>query len=253
MKKILILLLGAIALMLLAWFCLERHTPAIEQDLVSRSDSELKAAGIDWSRVEIDGRDVILAGVAPTAVLRDKAGEVVRQTYGVRTVNNLITVEKPVAVVPADPDPPVVVQEPESPPPVIAVVEEIPVVDADTCQQQFDGLLAKREIHFETSSAKISLKSYPLLDELAYIASKCPEASIEIEGHTDARGSKRMNNKLSQKRAESVVGYLIDNGAARERLSAVGYGESRPVADNKTEAGLAKNRRIEFNVNVQGN
>ncbi len=354
MKKILILLLGAIALILLAWLCLGRHTPAIEQDLVTRTDDALKSAGIDWSRVGIDGRDIILTGSAPSASLRDKAGETARSVHGVRTVDNRITVGEPSATVAP---PPVVLSAPyeinftkgnsgvvisgmvpdeETRAAVVEIARQrvgtdkvvdrleivagapagwrsaaegiaanldrfsrmnaalvdselrltgvvdsagtrtdveqaisgslsaggykhrydivvpTPVAAANTCQQQFDKLLVERKIHFKTASAQITPESYPLLDELARVASECPAAKIEIEGHTDARGGEQMNMKLSQARAESVVEYLIRKGIAANRLSAVGYGESKPVADNETEAGRAKNRRIEFNVNIQG-
>ncbi len=125
-------------------------------------------------------------------------------------------------------------------------------VAAANCQQQFVKLLARRKIHFEPASAQITADSFSLLDELASIASKCPEADIDIEGHTDAQGSEQMNMALSQARARSVVGYLTAKGIAAGRLSAIGYGESRPVASNETEAGRAANRRIEFKVTIHG-
>ena len=79
-----------------------------------------------------------------------------------------------------------------------------------------------------------------------------PEAKVEIQGHTDNTGVKdaikrATNNKdLSQRRANSVMAYLISNGIAAERLTAVGYGEEKPIADNGSAAGKAKNRRVDF-------
>lgn len=75
-----------------------------------------------------------------------------------------------------------------------------------------------------------------------------PDVSIEISAHTDSKGSDEYNLQLSQKRAESVVQYLINKGINPERLIAKGYGESMPVADNETEEGRALNRRVEMKI-----
>ena len=96
---------------------------------------------------------------------------------------------------------------------------------------------------------------YTLLDEskselntLIDLMTKNPNLTIEIGGHTDNTGIEKENQELSQKRAEAVVEFLVANGIAKERLVAKGYAASRPVADNKTEAGKALNRRTEFKV-----
>jgi OOP family OmpA-OmpF porin len=80
------------------------------------------------------------------------------------------------------------------------------------------------------------------------IAGKCPDASIEIGGHTDSDGSEAYNKRLSQSRASAVKSYLTNKGMSENRLTAVGYGELDPVANNGTKEGKAKNRRIEFKV-----
>jgi outer membrane protein OmpA-like peptidoglycan-associated protein len=71
-------------------------------------------------------------------------------------------------------------------------------------------------------------------------------AKVRVEGHTDSVGSDETNLTLSQGRAESVMKYLTDKGVDASRLEAKGFGESKPLADNKTEEGRAKNRRVEF-------
>ena len=76
-----------------------------------------------------------------------------------------------------------------------------------------------------------------------------PKASFAIEGHTDSVGSKSSNQSLSERRANAVRDYLIANGIAADRLSAAGYGEDNPIADNKTRAGRAENRRVEVKLN----
>jgi len=74
---------------------------------------------------------------------------------------------------------------------------------------------------------------------------------IEIEGHTDAEGADERNQPLSERRAQSVVDFLIKAGVPTERMKAVGYGSSRPVAPNDTSANRARNRRIEFTVKAK--
>jgi OmpA-OmpF porin, OOP family len=76
---------------------------------------------------------------------------------------------------------------------------------------------------------------------------KYPNANVKLEGHTDSRGTEEYNQKLSEQRAEAVQNYLIQKGAVqRADISTVGYGESRPIADNKTDAGRAENRRVDI-------
>jgi outer membrane protein OmpA-like peptidoglycan-associated protein len=71
---------------------------------------------------------------------------------------------------------------------------------------------------------------------------------IDINGHTDNTGSDELNQKLSESRANSVKQYLLENGIGENRITATGYGESKPIADNKTAAGRAMNRRVEINL-----
>ena len=73
-----------------------------------------------------------------------------------------------------------------------------------------------------------------------------PEVRVEVGGHTDSSGPAELNRNLSQQRAESVRQYLIDAGVAPGRITAVGYGEDRPIADNSTAEGRAANRRVEL-------
>ncbi len=102
------------------------------------------------------------------------------------------------------------------------------------------------KIYFETNSAKLKLISNTQLDDLAAILKKYEGVNLTIEGHTDNVGNDDYNMQLSQKRTESVKEYLIMKGISASRLTAVGYGETRPIADNKTTAGKAKNRRVEL-------
>ncbi len=116
------------------------------------------------------------------------------------------------------------------------------------CQEEFQKILSNEKIHFKYNSADVKPSSYKLLDALIVTAQKCPDDTIFIEGHTDSDGMKSYNLKLSTSRANAVKEYLVSKGIPENRLNAVGYGESKPIATNKTAEGKAQNRRIEFNV-----
>jgi outer membrane protein OmpA-like peptidoglycan-associated protein len=105
----------------------------------------------------------------------------------------------------------------------------------------------RRKINFATNSAEILPSSEPLLVQIADVIIRHPELEkIEIQGHTDNRGSDRRNTELSQQRAESVRDWLIGNGIDAGRLVAKGYGPSRPLVPNITPANRARNRRVQF-------
>lgn len=101
-------------------------------------------------------------------------------------------------------------------------------------------------INFRTGSARILKSSFEVLDAAAALLQRFPDTKIRIEGHTDSRGRRRTNRRISQRRANAVRNYLLESGVASARIKAVGYGESKPIASNRTRRGRAKNRRIEF-------
>ncbi len=119
-------------------------------------------------------------------------------------------------------------------------------VDPTVCQQLFFELLGKAKIRFDSGRASIDRDSMGLLDKLIETALRCPTANIEVAGHTDSDGDNTANMALSEKRAQAVAEYLIKAGLPTDRLRAVGYGSSQPVAANDTDEGKAKNRRIDF-------
>lgn len=105
-------------------------------------------------------------------------------------------------------------------------------------------------IVFVTGKADLDVaKCQKTLDALATIVKKYPRFIVTVEGHTDNVGNAKANQTLSQKRAESVVKWLVTSGGVKaEQLKAKGYGASKPIASNKTEDGRAKNRRVDFSV-----
>ena len=105
------------------------------------------------------------------------------------------------------------------------------------------------KVQFETAKAIIKPESFDLLNEVAATIITNPDLGrVEVSGHTDSRGSETYNQQLSERRAESVRKYLIEQGVSEQRLLAVGYGESNPIDTNKTPEGREANRRVEFNL-----
>ncbi len=119
---------------------------------------------------------------------------------------------------------------------------------ASDCGSELNRIARGGVILFETSSAKLRGSSYDTLDSLAGVAKTCDRVNIVVEGHTDASGSAEFNQKLSERRAQSVAAYLQGAGVSVSSLSAVGYGESQPAVPNTSPSNMAKNRRIEFSV-----
>ena len=125
---------------------------------------------------------------------------------------------------------------PPPPPPPVAHVEAEQVVISE-------------QVQFEHGTAVLRPESDGILSEVAKVLAEHPELElIEVAGHTDDTGTPAINDKLSAERAESVVKWLVDHGTAAARLSAKGYGQTAPIADNGSEEGRAKNRRVEFRI-----
>jgi len=119
--------------------------------------------------------------------------------------------------------------------------------DGQQCNSDFKQILGDVSIRFLTGSASIDADSDELLDRLAGVAHSCP-GTLSIQGHTDSRGDAEGNRALSQARAVAVREALVAHDIAADRITTEGFGESRPIADNGTSAGRAKNRRITITV-----
>jgi outer membrane protein OmpA-like peptidoglycan-associated protein len=225
---------GFLALGCLGFVCVQREAPRIERNLRDEALAAVAVGESDWVRLDVTGRDLALGGSPPSIAERDRVLELARSTPGIRRVEDFTAV----ALAAAEP----------SPTPEPSFTSSSSRGQAEACQRQLDALLADEVIHFEVLSAAISPASRPLLDELANALAQCPDARIEIGGHTDGDGIADLNMKLSEARAESVRNFLIHKGIDAARLIAVGHGATQPVADDLAEDGRQKNRRIEFQV-----
>jgi OmpA-OmpF porin, OOP family len=128
------------------------------------------------------------------------------------------------------------------------VAAETSAISAEACETRFSVISTAGAVYFKTGSAELDKTSEPMLQSVADIASRCPGARIEVTGHTDSIGGREANRSLSEQRARTVLGFLVQHGVAATRVEAAGYGDTRPIAPNDTDANRAKNRRIEFKV-----
>lgn len=126
--------------------------------------------------------------------------------------------------------------------PVVVSQREVEFLDT--------GLLRLDSVRFASGKATILPESAPVLDEVGRILANWPALQVEIGGHTDSRGEAGFNQTLSEKRSQAVLDYLLGKYPSLQagQYSVKGYGEAQPVADNRTEAGKAQNRRVEFKV-----
>jgi OmpA-OmpF porin, OOP family len=148
----------------------------------------------------------------------------------------------PIAAAPAPPPP-----EPKPEPAPLPPPPEPPHADPVAPPPPPQKIELVGDVFFRTNRAEIRHASYPVLDKAAAVIVAHPEiARIEVQGHTDDVGDDAANLDLSQRRAQSVVEYLVKKGVARDRLTAKGYGETEPLSPETTRAARAKNRRVEL-------
>jgi OOP family OmpA-OmpF porin len=105
-----------------------------------------------------------------------------------------------------------------------------------------------KNIYFDFDKTTLKSESFPELNKVVEFLKQNPSVEIEISGHTDSKGSDDYNLNLSQGRSEAVVNYIVSQGIDAYRLTAKGYGESKPIDTNDTDTGRANNRRVEFTV-----
>ena len=121
--------------------------------------------------------------------------------------------------------------------------------EANVYRQRQNVLISAHGFDFPSGKSEIQTDNFPLMNKIIRAIKIFPKSRIEITGHTDSSGSDNINQSVSQARAENVGKFLIEVGElSKSRIKTTGYGESKPVATNKTEKGRAENRRVEIKI-----
>ena len=221
----------------LIFVCVSTKARSIEADLRLKSLQALRARNVDLGDgFVMDGRDAWLTGAASSDAEKANAGLAVAEVRGVRVVHNLLKAGAEAA--PIRP----------SPLPAPSRAPSGRTSGAGALQGAIDGLIAGRSVEFESGSDRLTAQSAALMDELAALIVRNADAHVVIAGHTDSQGTSRNNLEISRRRAEAVRARLVAGGVQQSRLTAEGYGEDDPVADNSTPEGRVRNRRVEFTV-----
>jgi OmpA-OmpF porin, OOP family len=288
MSKLSLLALAVLALVALIFFCVRTHAPMLSAQLGAASPtttllpSALNPASLNVSFA--DGK-VTLNGLLPDEATRKQLLAEAKKTFGDGNITDLTRVSGNIAPVgwmsslpktfasvkslasgslsfnngdvsikaevPVQEDKSALLQQVSN-----AVGNNLRVNDQITLaaapsgplQNRLNDLLIDRLIEFQSSDDTLTTTGKALLDEALPIIREAKQGTIEIAGHTDSRGDPTFNQELSKARAEAVRDYLVAKGIDTNRLKAVGYGPSRPIADNSTPQGQKINRRIEFSV-----
>ena len=220
-------LLATFVGLILCWFCVTHHGPYIQADILTRTGQAFEAAKIPAAGLSVDGRDVLLKGVQGSREVSDEARDTAAAVWGVRTVQVETT---PLPLPPPAPAP--------------AAVTAV--------QDKLNDIVRLRNIEFRVGSADLTPEGAATLDQVVAALQKASSLTVSISGHTDASGGPAANLPLSQARAASVKTYLVSKGVVASRLTATGFGQTKPVADNATPDGRQRNRRIEFGVTGGG-
>lgn len=254
-----------------------QQSALFEKKLYHRVLATVAQTGINANAIEIDGRDVIiglayiqsplqlnqinqllvnLPGVAN--VYNKKASYTKKPTPAPSTPSNSTTIAQttatPIATTATDTTQakPVTNTEEKSTAPITETVATPEKAKPEPEPEPIDlaallsEKIAEQGIEFDFRTDVLTAASRKKLDELVPLFQENQQQKIQIGSHTDNQGDAKLNQHLSQKRADSVVNYLVKKGVQRDQLSAKGYGEMQPIATNKTETGRKQNRRITF-------
>jgi len=191
---------------------------AIPASIAQQVRQNIAAQGVSGVSLEVDGRDVLLGGVIQPGVDRGTFVARVARVEGVRRVVDNLTVFDPEA----------------------AAAKRRNTFAREFARVNF-SLVA-----FERGSASLTEDSLPALDSLIQLLLSYPEQRVRVSGHTDNTGRPAVNLRISRERAQAVAGYLVSRGVTTSQVVARGFGASRPVADNNSDAGRARNRRIDI-------
>jgi outer membrane protein OmpA-like peptidoglycan-associated protein len=250
-------LLPTLGLAAVFWFALAPFAANdIEAGVRREVSSQLQQQGHGWAKVFVTGQEVLLSGTPPRPGAGDEALAAARAASCATWAGPqacAVTVLGAFAAAPSAAAPAVpaaqAMPSPAPAAPTAAVAppapSQAPSPAAIACEAALAKLLETSRIEFASGGSTIDAGSDKLLDQLAQAARGCP-GRILVEGHTDNVGDPAANQRLSEARAGAVRDALVRRGIPAVRLETLGFGESKPRAENNSEAGRAANRRIDF-------
>ncbi len=194
-------------------------TDQIPRSLYNKAQATVSQAGVKGALLSIDGRDLVLSGTVNQNVDREALAQTLYNLDGIRVVEDNMTSFDPEAAM-------------------------------RQAQQDFQTALAgvdTSKVAFEPGSISLTAESKTSLAELVQLLRAYPQFRIRVAGHTDNTGRPEVNLRISKQRAQAVASYLLQRSVGRDQVIAQGYGATRPIANNESEAGRARNRRIEIN------
>ncbi len=197
----------------LVFVCVFVEAAPLESRIAAAAVQAAEDDGLFWVGVTARGRHVTVTGAALDDAARARTAAAVAAVPGVSGVEDRIAV----------------------------------VGAAGACQRDVDRHLEDRPVRFRAGQAELTPSGVAALTAVAAVIRRCG-ARFEVASHTDASGDAAVNLKLTERRAQMVARHLVRGGVPAERLRAVGYGETQPVADNATAAGRAENRRLQLRI-----
>lgn len=235
--------------------------PRIAKKVEAASNRALSLGDFRWASARADGRRVTLYFSGGDPAKRSDAAASVAALAAVASVET-IEIAPPAAPEPSTPE--AAVAETETPPapadaqgepqadlvaasepPIDAQIEEPPVADIEECRQAIDRVLVDQRLTFRADSTRLGAADIKAIESLAAAMETCAGLRIAVEGHTDATGPETTNLRISERRATAVAEILAPLRPDVEFIVKP-YGEKRPIASNRTLAGRAANRRIDF-------
>ncbi len=208
--------IGAIALILLL-ISVRSNLQQIPRSLSRQANIATQSAGASDIDIVVDGRDLAMAGNLNTGIDRDKLVSSIQGIDGVRIVVDDMQEFDP---------------------------QQQDKIDRLGFKEGLDSINFSA-VAFERGSASLTVNSQAALFQLVEVLHAYPQFRIRVSGHTDNTGRAEVNLRISRERASSVANFLVDNNIEANRIISQGYGATRPIADNSTEAGRTANRRIE--------
>lgn len=215
-----------------------KERPVSDLPLDERLSFEMASQGYPWLSVVIKDHVATLIGLAPDVETRERgflAGEALIAAAG-SEVDQIRVVVDGISVSSGDSGVGVAIRS----------LDKRPTMEA--CQQAFNAIMSGRVVEFQTNDAAISSASARLLDTITAASLMCDDYVIEVSSHTDSRGSDSYNLALSEARAVAVRQYLIMGGVDDRMVTAIGYGEARPIDPSSTPQAHLLNNRTEFRI-----